>query len=285
MKECSVKYEGVSYKVEFKDKIYIMLIEMMLLLKRGWRRIRNLILDNLLLLFLLTFAWTIFVFFVYIWGIYYYQERIYTPVEIMWDFKGSYFTSVILMHFTNSYNKISIYKSKIRKQNVIYMETLECFDELYRDFVGDHKLYYIIFYCKKCVNSTIKYIERQNYSEINYESIKNAIDKVIYQLNKVEKAFEMDDVVGGHEYTIEFISIARNKMTDLKKVDITVEKIVKELCDISYVLLNIVEDLRRPWRWDMNLNLKILNILNKNKDNKISEDFYYGMLLNGYNFS
>ena len=59
---------------------------------------------------------------------------------------------------------------------------------------------------------------------------------------------------------------------------------LENLKDISSKLLYIVAELRRPWRWDAENNIKILKMLNENEDNGIEEDFYYSMHLNGFNF-
>lgn len=51
-------------------------------------------------------------------------------------------------------------------------------------------------------------------------------------------------------------------------------------CSLFY----IVADLRRPWRWDIENDKKILRLLAKYQQNEIENDFYYNMHLNGHQF-
>lgn len=42
--------------------------------------------------------------------------------------------------------------------------------------------------------------------------------------------------------------------------------------------------MRRPWRWDIKNNVRILLILDKYKENNIKNNFYYKMHLLGHVF-
>lgn len=281
---CKVKYKRAICITSLKDKIHIELLKLILVIKRCWRRTRILVLDNSLLFMLLTFAWAIFVLVVYVWGSYYYKEKVYTPLDIIWDFKGSYFTSVVLSVFINSYNKVISYKSKIKNQYSFYWKTMECFSKLYGHFIGEHKNQYIVFYCDKCVSATSEYIEALKNIDLDKTEFLLSINDVLEQLDKVEREVRNGNVIGAHQDIKWHIDSGKENMKKLREHQMSNEQIAKAMLYSLYDFQYIVSDLRRPWKWDKDIDIHILNILDKYEENDIRGDFYDGMLIRGYQF-
>lgn len=279
----TVKYQEEEFQVTLKNKIKIEKIKAFLLLKRIIRKGRVLIPDNLKMYVLLTMCWILYGAVVYFGGKIYKPTTSYRICDVIWELKNSYFTSVILAIFIGGYNKIENYKEKIVIQHELYVETMSCFEQLFSPILGEEIRYYHIFYNDKCLESTLKFIDgKKDYNLFECDDGIGIIEDIFIQLNRVDEARKNNRIIGMDQ---EILKLQINNIRKfLRKCNREKKLNIQDMKEISQELFDIVEDIRRPWRWDVENHIKILKLLNQNKENGIENDFYYKMHLNGHNF-
>lgn len=60
--------------------------------------------------------------------------------------------------------------------------------------------------------------------------------------------------------------------------------LLQQLHEIALAMMEIINDLRVPWRKDIKNDIRILKILEKNNAKYITSDFYFNMILHGHSF-
>lgn len=274
----TVKYKQEKYKVTLKNKFKITLIKYLLLIKRVVRRGRLLIPHNLKMYILLTICWGIYGILIYFVGNIYKDS--YTIYDVIWDLKNSYFTSIILALFIGGYTQIENYKERMSVQHDFYTDALSCFNNLFFPILGDEISNYYIFYNDICLKKTLNYITNKKMMHLSKTELDNIADDLFIQLNKIEDARKNNRIIGMHKERLrDYIDKAKKA---LKKYNPKMS--IKDIDDISYFLYCIIADIRRPWRWDIDNNIKILSYLNENPENGIEQNFYYRMHLIGHKF-
>lgn len=201
-------------------------------------------------------------------------------MDVVWELKNSYFTSVILALFIGGYNQIVGYKQKIKVQHNFYVEAMSSFERFFYPVLGNDIFLYHIFYNDKCLDDTIKYIEDADvlleYSKPDYIDI---IQDIFLELDKIDDARKEDRIIGMDRDNLrDYIENARK---DLRKLNRDEQLDIEKIKIIAQHFFYIIAELRRPWRWDINNNLKIIKMINENPENEIENNFYYGMHLNG----
>lgn len=278
----TVKYKKQKYKVSLLDKVKIETIKFVLILKRLIRGARRLIPQNLILYIWVTLFWIVFGIITYHCGIIYKDPYEYTIWDTLWELKNSYFTSVVLTLLITSYNQNKGYRDKLEKQHYFYYEIMSGFDKLFKPFIGDEILYYMPFYNKKCLSATIDYIKDNDLMNwLDEDCLIEGINDVLEKITLLKHLENNGGVIG--KSNSNFMTDIITTEGKLKKIKSNPKSIIVELDEISRDLLEIVADIRRPWRWDIENDIKILQLLNK--ENDIESQFYYKMHLSGHTFS
>lgn len=279
----TVKYKQQKYKVSLLEAIHVLGIKTILFIKRNVRRAKIVIPQNALLYMLLSACWVCFGVFTYYFGQVYKAPDSYTIVNVIWDLKNPYFTSVVLALFITGYNQVVGYKEKLIQQHDFYCKCMEVFDDIFVPFIEDKRYNYMVFYNNLCLESTISYIMNEvlwNAERLN--AVQESIDEILEFLKYVDDKRKNKCILGVKSEYLEYeIEFAQKQLKDFKKLD-TLDAAMEAFEDVTWSLMCVVDDLRRPWRWDIDNNLKILKILDKKESNEIKEDFYYNMHLYGY---
>lgn len=285
--KCNVKYKGQIYKVRLKDKLSIILIKVILCIKRNYRKIRSLIPENISLYLLLTFVWAIYALSNII--LYKYMDNKKNIVDIILELKNSYFSSVILAFIMTSYNENYRHKEKLLQQHVFYVDTMDRFENLFTVFLGDEINQYMIFYTEQTLDDTFEYIEELcNQKLDNFlhsDKFKDSLKKLIKHLNEEKKLKIRQHYINIDNQKLESLF---DSLTDLDGyLDENVKDcqfLLQQLHEIALAMMEIINDLRVPWRKDIKNDIRILKILEKNNAKYITSDFYFNMILHGHSF-
>lgn len=285
--KCNVKYKGQIYKVRLKDKLSIILIKVILCIKRNYRKIRSLIPENISLYLLLTFVWAIYALSNII--LYKYMDNKKNIVDIILELKNSYFSSVILAFIMTSYNENYRHKEKLLQQHVFYVDTMDRFENLFTVFLGDEINQYMIFYTEQTLDDTFEYIEELcNQKLDNFlhsDKFKDSLKKLIKYLNEEKKLKIRQHYINIDNQKLESLF---DSLTDLDGyLDENVKDcqfLLQQLHEIALAMMEIINDLRVPWRKDIKNDIRILKILEKNNAKYITSDFYFNMILHGHSF-
>lgn len=285
--KCNVKYKGQIYKVRLKDKLSIILIKVILCIKRNYRKIRSLIPENISLYLLLTFVWAIYALSNII--LYKYMDNKKNIVDIILELKNSYFSSVILAFIMTSYNENYRHKEKLLQQHVFYVDTMDRFENLFTVFLGDEINQYMIFYTEQTLDDTFEYIE-ELYNQkldnfLHSDKFKDSLKKLIKHLNEEKKLKIRQHYINIDNQKLESLF---DSLTDLDGyLDENVKDcqfLLQQLHEIALAMMEIINDLRVPWRKDIKNDIRILKILEKNNAKYITSDFYFNMILHGHSF-
>lgn len=285
--ECKVKYKKEIYVVSLVDKLKIEWTKLVLLLKRIKRRVFVFIPKNTALYVILTIFWILFGIFSYHVGVRYNAPEPYKVKDVLWELKNSYFTSVVLALLITGYSQNAGYKKRLYVQHNLYVDTMHLFGCIFEQFIGTELYHYMPFYNDKCLRDTWKYIESNplEQKEFSSEAFKGNLDEVLDGIQKVENEVRNLNVLGMHKEKIEeCLQEAKRILKKGIREELELEKAKDVIQKLDHCLFYIVADLRRPWRWDIENDKKILSILARYEQNGIQEDFYYSMHLYGHKF-
>lgn len=277
-----VLYKGIRYSAGIKDILKIWKVQLILAMKRVKRRMLITIPGNISLYLLLTGCWLLFSIVVYKLGLLYYTAgNRHTFVDVIWELKSSYFTSVLLALFINFYNNISEYKKKIKKQHWIYIDTMESFEKIFLPYVEDELPRYMPFYTEKCLDDTLEYIKLQNCTIKPDRILQNAIEDIKGHIDNVLDEIREDALVGINKEMLLFaLSDVKRKLRNLNDTEICFEDFRR----VTRYMFGIIEEIRTPWRTDIKEDTEILKILERYPQNAIDSNFYFSMLLHGHQF-
>lgn len=269
------------YKVSIKDWFYIVYQEVVLLLKRYKRRF-NIIFPNkmLALNLFVTSLWIGYGFFVWIFGKSY-VESDYSFLDVLWDIKEGYFTSVILTLIISAVGNIKEYKEKLVSQYYFYLETMNDFEMLFAHSLNDKLQHYMPFYCRNVLQVTLHELEnsKDGADKLSNESLQTITQRIkVLQENIKNNKIILCDTAS----LMDDCNNAKDKIDDIyikNKID------YEDVAEISDILYRIINRIRNPWRWDIGKKTKILTILNKYPENEVGEDFYYRMLLDDFSIN
>lgn len=280
---CEIKYKGQKYTTSFSDKLKLECIKSILFGKRCYRRVKVIIPQNIALYTLVSLCWICFGIFTYYFGQSYKAPKPYTIIDVIWDLKNPYFTSVILTLFITGYNQVIGYKEKLIQQHEFYCKCMKKFEQIFIPFIENKRFRYIVFYNDLCLKDTISFIENNGLWDFEKMSVAQAeVDEILFFLKQIEDRRKSKCILGIEDRHLNYdIENAEEILMSFKDIDKT-DEAWDVFNTVVWSLLEIVEDLRRPWRWDIEDNVKILQILDKNDSNGIKEDFYYNMHLYGY---
>lgn len=289
-----IKYEKSIYNVSIIDGLHIKSIEFVLFLKRWRRRAKHVFPDNIWMYAIITIGWIVFGIVIFYFGSWYKNPTLcpedkYSMIDVIWEIKSSFFTSVILAIVINAYNKAEKYKSCIQKQHNFYVDVMESFELLFKPLLGDEINRFYIFYNDNCLIDTMDYIDNnvngfvEGYDEMEFV---DSIEVSLEYIQKIKEKVRNKEIIGAHETILEnSLESLKTELKIMKRSSYCFEKTKDKLVKISGIILLVVADLRRPWRWDIGNKERALAILNKYDANKIEDDFYYSMTLFGHKFN
>lgn len=282
-----MKFENRKYGVSFFDWVNIQYIKARLFWKRQVRRLGVIFCkEDIGLYFLITLFWMVFGVAIYFWGQYCVatESEPYTILNVAWDVSEGWFSSVILSFAIGAFVRIGEYKKKIHAQHHIYVSTMEDFEGLAEPYLGEEGKNFHPLYCDKCLTDTISHIKKSGrvLSTINDNESTLIVAIVMERLEKLAEEVKTNSLIFiGEPLTVTKIDNVRWKFTKYVIDDnITPQKI----CELLKMLVRILNDIRQPWRADIEYKIAILQRLNKNQKNRILDDFYYKMLLQGHPF-
>lgn len=277
-----VHFEEYEYRVEFMDMIRIEIIKTCLFIKRQWRRFRIIFIENNLVYIFVLFAWVIFLVLSLFWGRVYKDQ--YTISDAFWDLMNTVFSSVILAVVINGYSKAKEHKDKLMLQYYIYNNVLFEFSSLLDCYIDRFRYEYIPFYNEKCLKQTIEYIKgiyTLPNGSINLDRIPNERWNIILEyLNKVEECISRNEIDSLNNKRNALLAVDRAKSSVINiKGEVNVYFRSFDLMLDS--LLDIIEEIRYPWRRDSVAKLKVLVIAAQYSENRIAAQYYNAMHLYG----
>ena len=289
-KKVSVKYKGRKLQVHFTVALKIFGYKACLYLKKikraMWRIGKYSVLSCLTI-----FLWSIFLIITYVVGVrlnYYCNSFL----RYIWDSRIAIFTSVILVWILSVYNGKKTYHAKIIKQHDIYAACLFSFQSIIELFWNEFGIKDSIPRCCLYTNDRVNsvwecftHIKRNSFDGITCNTEKFdwqwAIHSCKVSLENVKIATLNDELVGIHRDTL------MDQMVEIQDIIPKIEchKAIEanELLKNSVSMLNsmhmIVADIRRPWRWDSEVDYSILCLLKDEDSSYISaEKEYYWSL-------
>ena len=214
-----VRYEGEKYQASLTDKLYIDFWKFILFLKRQKRRIKILLSKkDICFYIIITLIWIGFGTFTYIFGQGYKatEKHPYRIVDVIWELKNSYFTSVVLAFSVSVINKIRDYKKKIRVQHYFYVDAMHDFEKVLYHFIGSAIQHYHPLYCQKTLDVTVDFLEKKDNILSEDEDIILSVDTILKRLDAIETAIKDDDIVITNSYsTLCLIEEAREEINRL----------------------------------------------------------------------
>jgi len=201
--------------------------------------------------------------------------------DLLWDMKGDIFTSLIITIIINASRNIARYSEIIKKQHVIYTDAMHDFTGflslIYKDEIW---YYYMPLYNSNCLFKTIQYLKSVDFNEnLNKEDFhkslvceENRIDELLSVVKEEKYIFK--DTFLLREYLVSAKDLLeKNEINNCKKVE-----------SLLYKFYNIIECLRYLWRRDVDIDRKIISVLDKYPVNHIEMDFYLRMWLDDFDF-
>ena len=285
----TVSYKKVKYKVTLIDKLVIEKIKSILLIKRILRNSKRIFIDHNKHFFYLLLLWVVFGFFTYLFGVKF-RDPSYSILDVAWELKNSFFSSFIITWFINIYNNEYNYRKKLWEQHEFYVDTMSCFEKIFEPFVGEHIYYYHAFYNSICYENTIDYIHNIEIDRQCKRELIGKIKNILAQLKTINYEIKNNNIYKADThyliYKIPDIIIDLNELLNyLKLKKIIVDDVFTKISKITMDLFKITEELRIPWRQDIENNIIILQRLSPNTENEIERAHYYNLLLNGYSFN
>lgn len=254
------------------DKAIIVFIKIKLQIIRIARIIKVLFpkKDILLYLFLMT-LWLIFGYFSKVVN-YIHDGKNETFFRTMWNLKNSIFTSIFVSFTIGSLNRLNDYRIKLKAQHNLYVDSMSDFESIFDTLLPDNVWRnYHALYNERCCQFSIEYLKDKN-PEIDFaknQKLTIAIDSIQKRLEKI------DDKLKNGMLLVKDEDILSNYISDAQKkiLELVLTEDLDEIINLLNVLLQVVDGIRFPWRKDIKLDLRILQL---NPDNN---DFYKRMWL------
>lgn len=205
----------------------------------------------------------------------YFGKTEYSYLDLVWDLKNSYFTSVLIAMAIKIFNENSEYNSKIAKQYKIYNELIWDSDMLFSFFITEKKSYERIvclnkkiFYDRNNLNNILEYF-KLNEKEIvkkTFDSIEfiKLVKVVLYDLDEIEKNLGKNVFIDVNEEKLyDWIKTIKKQIKKIDSNSISICDAIDWMILLSDYLYLIIDEIRSPGRWDFVTRNKISVILEK----------------------
>ena len=260
-----VKWRLGIYEVNFKNKIKLECMFLYLKIKRIKRLFDRLFRDNIIAFFpliILLSVISILIFYLKNYSNYYVNCDI---IDIILDFKDIILTTYFLPIITSFIIKESNRKSKLKLQYEVYYNIL-CESQIFIENITKSKYDYYIFLCdenknqfyKDYFNSNVD--EYSSFNEFKYYCLKYE-KNIKYQISK------LGNPIGIIEYEKDTCNDISNCLNDLifsveNKEKIYNKIFVNRIIEYNFINIYILVALyRKPWRWDLEIDQKLMKIL------------------------
>lgn len=219
-------------------------------------------------------------------------------IDGLWDLRVFMLTSIIISVFTRILNEELKRQKELKKQYEVYESfkyDSEKFIELLCDIIGmnvEENVFQtesgFIVFCKQ-LNC---YLPLEN-QQIRKPIIKNcdllystgnlkrlvvltiAIKQYIHKLTRINETIVQHEFEGTIEHCIEQIDYIYNEvlaemlLIEEKKDNYSDVQLLRFIDVISRCIYPAIADIRRPWRWDIKINIKMRDILKIDTDNDV----------------
>lgn len=272
-----VTYKDEKYKCKFIDKFKITIIKIKLCIKRCIRLLKVVFPKSDLLLYMLIIClWLIFAWISNFVDLQKSQVQ-ESYLSTLWGLKNSMFSSVIIAFAIGSFNHLKDYRTMIKRQHYIYVDSMDDFEGII-EAVDDTKIWLMFhpMYNAHCLRESIDYLENKDFKiNIDENEFLIAIDAAQERIALVEQELKMGHLLVQDEAMMNLYLSSSKKL--LSKVILNNDR--KEFTKLLDELFEIVEQLRCVWRKDEKDDSRIISILDKDNRDVIRNDFYKRMFL------
>lgn len=278
-----INFKKRGYNVCLDDWIRIQILKCKLKFIRIYRWIKRFIKEFYVYLFIITILWLIF--FIIVYSI---DKANNTLLGIIWSNKTPVYSTIIVAGFLSWYHKKNDYKKKIRMQHFLYVEALHEFEKIISVYVKEEMfLHFYFFYNDLVFTQGTDFLKNQcNYMVNNNQLLNNHLKLLRDYLLKIKDYVLEGKIFVNTEYSLIDINSAIGKIDCIKKnKKFDISKDIDEFIILLINLHSIIEELQSPWRKDLKIDLKIINILLKENQDMINSNFYISMLINGFDFT
>ena len=271
----NIKRYNYIYKLKIIDWVKVKFYQNILLLKRIKRQL-HVIKKHFKATIIATILLFIYILTIYFIGV----KTIYfnSFYDAIWDARELIFSFLVLSIFIPYYDAVKKRKIQLKRQYYDYTELyIKCDYIMYLIINGFTKINYNYIFIsteknKKFKNNFFKrkyktfHIEQdKKYEIISWlDSLNITIYKIIENL-KYNKYIGVDNTYGDNIEIGEF-NFMLNAITKLKEALLSSEntyELIKSLREFNKYSIYCIDMIRRPWRWDYKINMKINKIIKK----------------------
>ena len=272
-----------SVEVNFKAWLKIKCYEILLFGRRQWRRVREQCrLKDIALYAVVTAFWCVFAAFSYWCGVR--RNPNYTLWDVLWDLRVSYFSSAILTFLLTVTNRVLSHSKKLAVQYRTYMDAMRDFDLLIEPYIPCNFAEYVPFYSAKTFKCLLNWLTEDRYNTINSKEIKHNVMQIEDRLNRIEELIDEENIL--YLKKRDRLRLKRMLQESERELNRLEELNYCGFCDLLKMLFEIIELLRVPWRCDIFIDIKIMDMVNSSKTQpeNLKSNYYYQLLKNGYDF-
>ena len=263
-----IKYNNNLYMVTAKDCFRIVVLKGRLLFRRV-KRWRYLIKKtDLLLLALITLIWLLAS------AIFATLDHIDLIAAVL-SIKEEYVSSVIIVGFIGICSRASTYHEKNVEQAWVYEKTQWSFNRLLDPLYGDMECNYMPLYSEFAYNETIKKIDN-NEAPISQMDYALMAKNVLRRLDLLEK-FSISHRFNHCDYQMLDLYIDNCEEMMYRICNYCNSDLKAEFKDFVFDAFSLLEEIRKMWRMDLDLDCRIMEILVDN-GYQLMKDYYNRMI-------
>lgn len=254
-----VKWRLGIYEVNFKNKIKLESLFIYLKIKRVKRFLYRIFVDNKIVFFP-------FIILSYVFFIIYFSEKYDTHafIKIIWDFKDIVLTTIFLPSIISEYER----SKNLQKQFNVYSRLMYESEQLIKNLTGVIIDYNIFLY----EDGNNKFYKEYSISDqiLNIDFIQFKYYCLQYKRNIRNEILKLDNIIGNLEFyeSDSYIQLINNIDDTIFLIENNIieynEQFVKEFVkNFITQAYYFISQYRRPWRWDLETDKKIISILKK----------------------
>lgn len=278
-----------TYELRFITYLILLLIRLYLWILRWFRRIKRGVGYCKYALVVIPF-WAIYAVFAYYWGAQ--RDETYSLVDILWDMKSSFFSSVILASLTAFITQYGKNKYSYLEQHRIYINIMGDCSQLYTDLLNllcdDSSKDYIPFWpfytveLRDTVHKQFARTRGVDKSSAEYRHVVASISELRRSLEELERS-QYNGVLAECS-RVKASDLIANSLNGLSRLERQLDSDVAYsywnnlLSSLSDSFYELIELLRLPWRRDLKLKLASLNLIYR-EDKRIAATFYNAAFL------
>lgn len=268
-----VTYKNYTSTVTKKIYLKIMLIKLYLkYIVRTRRLLRRLIkyLDSVI--------YTLVIISLYILGIYFigkHFQKYNSILGTLWETKGTIMSSILIVYVTNAIKQEKERNKRLKEQfnfyeSIYYIaDTITCAVLELINYPQEYYIYRYEFEYNKFFDDFSEFTHIVKFNKHKYKDFLNKLKDISFDFETYSSRFYNQDFIScdltypdlrDHIKCINELLFKISKKYKYKKTDQLIDTI-KQISDELYFILS---KLRRPWRWDLKMDLKIIETLTTN---------------------